>query len=79
MIDEWQIQNWFSVHEQSEVQKTAYREVLDGALMFAATINRWMPDGEDKNMVMNSIRQNILTAELAIRYRGVESPIKLVQ
>lgn len=69
MIDEDQINKWFQEFPPSPAQKLAYSEVLDKAFQFAKSINENMPDGEDKMQVINSIRQNILTVELAIRYR----------
>ena len=74
MIDETQIAAFFSVPELSESQKTAYREVVEAALIFATMVNVNMPDGEDKAQVINALRQHILTVELAIRYR-YKSPI----
>lgn len=79
MIEESQIERWFSVPELSETQVQAYREIVAAARVYVVTLNRWMPDGEDKNMLVNQIRQEILTAELAIRYRGAQSVIRLVQ
>lgn len=79
MIDEKQIDRWFSSPELDHRQKQAYMEILDAAHKYIVTVNRWMPDGEDKMQIVNSVRQGIITAELAIRYRGVDSPISLVQ
>lgn len=58
----------------SEAQVTAYREVVDAARELAEKVNQNMPDGEDKAQVINALRQNLLTVELAIRYR-YKSPI----
>lgn len=69
MIDEQQIEKWFGEHETTEAQKDAYRKVLASAKAFVVAVNENMPDGEDKGQVINSVRQSILTVELAIRYR----------
>ena len=69
MIDERQINSWFSVAELSREQVEAFAEVMKQAKRFAVAVNENMPDGEDKNAVLQSLRQNILTVELAIRYR----------
>lgn len=69
MLDPEQINTFFSVPELSEGQKTAYREVVEAARTFAEKVNQNMPDGEDKATVINALRQNLLTVELAIRYR----------
>jgi hypothetical protein len=74
MIDQAQIAAFFSVPELSEGQKTAYSEIVETARAFAEKINENMPDGEDKAQVINALRQNLLTVELAIRYR-YKSPI----
>lgn len=69
MIDESQIDNWFSEHKVSAAQADAYLEVLKQAKRFAVAVNENMPDGEDKVQVIQNLRQSILTVELAIRYR----------
>lgn len=78
MIDEAQIEQFFSVPELSESQKTSYAEVVDAARAFAKKVNENMPDGEDKAQVINSLRQHILTVELSIRYR-YKSPISIAR
>ena len=78
MIDETQISAFFSVPDLSESQKTAYREVVEAARIFATKVNENMPDGEDKAQVINALRQHILTVELAIRYR-YKSPISIAR
>lgn len=69
MIDDQQLQSWFGEHETTPAQQEAYRAVLDKAHAFASAVNENMPDGEDKVQVIQSLRQSILTVELAIRYR----------
>lgn len=69
VIDEAQLDKWFTPHDPSPAQKDAYEEVLKQAKRFAIAVNENMPDGEDKLQVINGLRQSILTVELAIRYR----------
>ncbi len=69
MIDEGQIEKWFSEAEITEAQREAYRRVLKASREFAVAVNEEMPDGEDKVQVLNNLRQSLLTVELAIRYR----------
>jgi hypothetical protein len=69
MIDEFQIESWFTPHPLSPAQEQAYADVLEKAHDFAVSVNENMPDGEDKVQIIQSLRQSILTAELAIRYR----------
>lgn len=69
MIDETQIESWFGAYELSEAQKSAYEEVRQRAHDFVVAVNEQMPDGDDKVQVVQSVRQSILTVELAIRHR----------
>jgi hypothetical protein len=69
MIDERQINQWFSIPEISREQAEALNEVMKHAKRLAIAVNEHMPDGEDKNSVIQNMRQNIITIELAIRYR----------
>jgi hypothetical protein len=69
MIDEAQIDNWFTERKISSAQAEAFQEVLKHAKRLAVAINENMPDGEDKAQVIQSLRQSILTIEMAIRYR----------
>ena len=69
MIDERQVTAWFSVPEIKPEQKEAFEKVMAKAKEFAEAVNQHMPDGEDKAQVLQALRQNVLTVELAIRYR----------
>lgn len=69
MIDERQVDQWFSTPTITVEQAEAFRRVVESARGFAISVNESMPDGEDKNQVIQGLRQSILTVELAIRYR----------
>ena len=78
MIDQKQIDAWFEEPHVSAVQESANREVLAAAKVFAETVNRCVPDSDEKAQSMGQLRGICIACELAIRNHWPASPISIV-
>lgn len=78
-IPQYQIDEWFASPDRSDGQDEAQGEILNAARVLAETVNKHLPDNEEKLQVMQSIRQTVLIAEQVIRWKWRKSPISLMQ
>ena len=78
-IPQYQIDEWFRSPENSAEQMEANNEILQAGRVLAETINRHLPDGEEKMQAMQTVRQSVLIAETVIRWKWRKSSISLMQ
>ena len=79
MIAQAQIVEWFHIRELKDEQQVANREVMTAARIFAETVNKHVPDSEEKVQALQQLRGVVLTCELAVRNQWPKSAIELVQ
>jgi hypothetical protein len=66
MINQADINNWFTYHAPTPEQLVAYNEIRTAAKIYAETVNKHVPDGADKTAAMRTIRNSVMQANLAI-------------
>lgn len=71
-VEQWRIDNWFTYHPPSEEQLVQYREVRTAAKIFAETINRHVPDGEEKRAALLNLRVTVMAANAGIACQPAE-------
>lgn len=66
MIDEAQINNWFTYHSPTTDQAQIYEAIRSHAREFAHIINHLVPDGADKSAALRQLRETVMTANAAV-------------
>lgn len=66
MIDEAQINNWFTYHAPDEDQRVKYEAIRAHAREFAHVINNLVPDSADKTTALRTLRESVMWANAAI-------------
>ena len=80
MINQADLDNWFTYHAPTSEQVEHYNAIRDAAKIYAETVNKHAPDGADKTAAMRTIRNSVMQANLAIacykEVRAIDPPIK---
>ena len=66
MINQADLNNWFTYHAPTPEQLVAYNEIRTAAKIYAETVNKHVPDGADKTAAMRTIRNSVMQANLAV-------------
>ena len=66
MINQADIENWFTYHAPTSEQVGHYNAIRQAAQAYAETVNEHAPDGADKTAAMRTIRNSVMQANLAI-------------
>ncbi len=66
MIDETQINNWFTYHKPTEDDTIKYEAIRAHAREFAHVINNLVPDSADKTTALRTLRESVMWANAAI-------------
>ena len=66
MINQADLNNWFTYHAPTSEQVEHYNAIRDAAKIYAETVNKHAPDGADKTAAMRTIRNSVMQANLAI-------------
>lgn len=66
MIDESQINNWFTYHAPSQDQIPVYEAIRSHGREFAHVINQLVPDCADKTHAMRTLRDTVMWANAAL-------------
>ena len=66
MINQADLNNWFTYHDTTSAQVEHYNAIRDAAKSYEETVNKHAPDGADKTAAMRTIRNSVMQANLAI-------------
>ena len=66
MINQADLDNWFTYHAPTSEQVEHYNAIRDAAKIYAETVNKHVPGGADKEEAMRTIRNSVMQANLAI-------------
>lgn len=78
MIPQYNLDEWFAPPRNDNGQDKAIAEVCASAKSFAETVNRVLPDGQEKQQAIEFIRQSVLAAELSIRWKWPAGKLQIV-
>ena len=77
-IPQYNLDEWFAVPRHDNGQDEAINAILADAKKFAETVNRLIPDGQEKQQAIEFIRQAVLVGELAIRWKWPAGKLSIV-
>jgi len=66
VIDESQINNWFTYHAPTQDQIPVYEAIRSHGREFAHVINQLVPDCADKTHAMRTLRDTVMWANAAL-------------
>ena len=77
-LPQYQIDEWFAAPRNQPGQDEAIRDILTASRILAETINKHIPDGDEKMAAMQHIVTAERTCESAIRWKWPAGKISLM-
>ena len=78
MIPQYQIDEWFAEPQNLPGQDEAITEILTASRILAETINKHLPDGDEKMAAMQHIVTAERTCESVIRWKWPAGKLKIM-
>ncbi len=75
---QYQLDEWFAEPRYENGQHAAVVEILAKCKTLAETINKLLPEGQEKAQAFDFIRQTVIISELAIRWKWPAGKINIV-